>query len=180
MKNLLLFCYLFSNEGTILEALLLNSTASLHSFDYDLALFLIRILPLDLFKPLVVVLSSLAVRVRVYFSHLVKHVLKHSRVNCWRRWCFSWKIVRLLNIQFSGLFLCLSFGFIWLRLKLFKLLIKFCLLFFSKSFGVILQMIFEIGFELFLFWGFIVLSIKIFIFEVKVTMGDLHYARLQM
>lgn len=84
LKDSLLFSDLLANEGPILEGLLLDSAAPLHSLDDDLALLLIGVLPFHLFEPLVVVLCTLTVRVRVDLSHLVEHVLEHSRVNYWR------------------------------------------------------------------------------------------------
>jgi hypothetical protein len=81
LKYPLLFSYLLANKGTILKCLLFDSAASLHSLDNDLALFLVGVGPLDLLESLVIVLRSLAVRVRVNLSHLVEHVLQHSGVH---------------------------------------------------------------------------------------------------
>jgi len=68
----LLLSQLLPYEFSILDFVLAHCSAPLHGLDDNLALLLVGVLALKLLQLLVVLLSPLAVRVRVYLHHLVE------------------------------------------------------------------------------------------------------------
>ena len=110
----LVLSQLLPYEFSILNFVLADCAAPLHGLDDDLALLLVGVLALELLQLLVVILSPLAVRVRVYLHHLVESFLhglwSQSRLLLWLAFlrCCLLLLLLLKELRES---LCLSLAF---------------------------------------------------------------------